>query len=349
MTFDGLGTANLADSTDGRAADREIRTIDVADIDDSGRLRPVDEVVAAGIAASIAQVGLIHPLMVCRLPGQSGYRLVAGGHRLAAVRMAGWSQVRVMVCSADALERRSIEIQENFFRAALSPLDQARFVSELIEVEKARQGIAPDRDGRGNNARPSKKETEFNLCIVHKSIGLQEAVAIKLGLNRSTVSRHLALNGIATSFLDRVRATPIAGHAGQLRALAKLHWTDQDAVLGLIEAGDAKDVTTAQALRGQAAVMDPARKRARTFIDTFARMGQRERLGALSLLSALLPKGVRIEADDVAAFVAAAAEAGEHLRGAKDAPVVTEDEAALSREMREQREALAAELRGAAD
>ncbi len=267
----------------------------VSEIDDSGRLRPVDAVAAQGIAASMARDGLLNPIDVCQLPGKKGFRLVAGGHRLAAARMLGWTEIPAFIRSANALDRKAREIAENFYKADMSPIDQARFIAELIETEKARLGIAPEKDGRQDNKRGGKvdkKQLSDDLCTLHKSIGLQEAVATRLGLNQSSVSRHLALNGIAASLLERVRVLPIGDNASALRKLAGLDVKKQERVVSLLEEGAAKTVPAALGIIEKKPPVDAAKKRLSAFTDAYSRMSKREQRDALRVLSRMLPAGV---------------------------------------------------------
>ncbi|EGF92460.1 parB-like nuclease domain protein [Asticcacaulis biprosthecium C19] len=313
----------------------QVQLIRISDIDDSDRLRPLDMQVVEGLAASMAREGLLHPIDICQLPNQKSgkpYRLVCGGHRLGGAKWNQWDVIPAFVRSSGALDRMSRELAENFFRAELSPLDQAAFVAKLIETEKARLGIAPEADGRALNsdyrsAKVSKKQMTDDLCNVHKSMGLQESVATRLGFDRSTVSRHLALNAIAPSFLDRVRKLPIAGNASALRQLAKLDFTDQAKALDVLEAdldkGGARDIGKAIAIVKDTTPPDPEKKRLGAFIGAFERMGRRERMAALMALASMMPKGVEIKFQDSGEQVQAATDAarlsGRGLAGIKEA------------------------------
>jgi len=271
--------------------------IEVGLIDAGTRLRPVDMARAEGIAASIQKEGLLHPLDICRLPGRTDYLLVCGGHRLEAVKLLGWETVPVFLRSNDAMERLAREVAENLFRADLTPLDRAMFVTRLMQVEKARLGIAPDKDGNALNSRDNsvrKKQMKHDLCIVHKSLGLQQSVAARFGLSQSSVSRDLALNGIAPGLIERVRRLPIGEHAGQLRQLAKLDPGAQTKAVELLEGGKAKSVSDAVAVKDNRPVDTPEKKQLNTFLGTFGRMGAAEKAEALRLLSAQLPKGWKL-------------------------------------------------------
>jgi ParB family chromosome partitioning protein len=94
------------------------------------------------LAASIATVGLLHPLTVT-----PDGRLVAGLHRLAAVKALGWTRVPVIVIDADAMSREIATLDENLVRHELSVLDRAealrrrKLLYEALHPE-TRRGVA---------------------------------------------------------------------------------------------------------------------------------------------------------------------------------------------------------------
>ena len=107
-----------------------------------------DEDALAELAASIAEVGLLQPIVVRRLlagpdvpvdsPGsQAGeparYELVAGERRLRSVRALGWDSVPALVRDTpdDALLRDALV--ENLQRAALNPLEEAAAYAALLK------------------------------------------------------------------------------------------------------------------------------------------------------------------------------------------------------------------------
>lgn len=324
---------------------RQSVLIDVADIDVSGRLRPIDRDVSVAIAADMRIRGQLQPIDVCRLPGQRGYKLVDGAHRVDAVKISGWPKIEAIIRSADALERRQREIVSTFIRAELAPLDRAAFVREYMETEKARLGLTAEQDGRAMNGdyrspKIHKKQLADDLCTMHKSLGLQGSVAERLGLTQSSVSRHLALNGLAVAVVERVRAMPaIAQNANALRKLAAQPASRQHYILDMIDDGLAKDVNAAIARLDNRPAVDQDAKRLNTFFDAFARMTPREREGALTVLTPLLPKGVAIAFEDNKVRTSAANEAVARMRKPRAGDYTAED-AALSRELREQREAM---------
>jgi hypothetical protein len=82
------------------------------------------------LAASIAAVGLLHPIVVT-----ANLDLVAGGRRLAAVRQLGWTETPVTVVDWFSAEQAlRAEADENTCRKPLSPLEASRMRERRIKV-----------------------------------------------------------------------------------------------------------------------------------------------------------------------------------------------------------------------
>jgi N6-adenosine-specific RNA methylase IME4 len=121
-------------------ADGSARTMAVADIKVGGRYRN-DMGDIAGLAASIAEVGLLH-LIVVRADG----RLISGGRRLAACKMLGWTTVPVHVVDLADVVRG--ERAENVHRKDFTPSEWVAISDAVREIEqraaKERQGARTD-------------------------------------------------------------------------------------------------------------------------------------------------------------------------------------------------------------
>ena len=103
---------------------------------------PENEARLAELAASIAEFGIMQPLVVSEYEDEMGrarYRVIAGGRRLAAARLAGVARVPVLVRSAEGTRLRILQLTENVQRQSLHPLDEARTFQELIDLE----GLTP--------------------------------------------------------------------------------------------------------------------------------------------------------------------------------------------------------------
>lgn len=87
-------------------------------------VRPLDEVVVAGLVESISSVGLINPIRV-RVSG-GRWEVIAGSHRLAACKRLGLADIECIVAEDDDIIAELAMIDENLCRAELSPSDRAR-------------------------------------------------------------------------------------------------------------------------------------------------------------------------------------------------------------------------------
>ena len=91
-----------------------------------------DEAALADLAASIEQHGVLQPLLVRPLPG-GGYQLVAGERRWRASRMAGLTEVPVVVREMTDREASELALIENLQRQDLNPMEEALGYRALME------------------------------------------------------------------------------------------------------------------------------------------------------------------------------------------------------------------------
>jgi len=86
----------------------------------------------AELAASIKENGIIQPLIVSRTE-RSGYELIAGERRLEAAKLAGLSNVPVVVRCVSDKELLQLAIIENIQREDLNPIEEALAYKSLID------------------------------------------------------------------------------------------------------------------------------------------------------------------------------------------------------------------------
>ena len=147
------------------------------------------------LADSIRMYGVLQPLTVTRKEIErsdgtfySEYELIAGERRLRASRLAGVSQVPVIIRSGEQTEQEKLELAiiENLQREDLNAVDRALAFSQLSE-----------------------------------SFGLSHAqVALKVGRSREYVSNSIRLLGLPEHILDALRLAKLSeGHARTLLML----------------------------------------------------------------------------------------------------------------------------------
>ena len=116
----------------------------------------------ADLADSIRQHGIIQPLTVRKL--QSGYyQIIAGERRWRAARMAGLSQVPVVVIEADDLKAMELAMIENLQREDLNPMEEAEGYHTLMEQYGLTQEETSQRVGKSRSAVANALRL-LNLC-----------------------------------------------------------------------------------------------------------------------------------------------------------------------------------------
>lgn len=91
-----------------------------------------DEAALAELSDSISQHGVLQPLLVRPLL-DGGYQLVAGERRWRAARMAGLTEVPVVIRSMTDREVMELALIENLQREDLNPVEEAEGYRHLME------------------------------------------------------------------------------------------------------------------------------------------------------------------------------------------------------------------------
>ena len=129
------------------------------------------------LARSIAAVGLMNPITVTQ-----GNTLIAGLHRLEAVKLLGWTEIDCVVSEADGLQAELAEIDENFVRAGLSHRELGDLLLRRKELYEA---LHPETRQGQRNGQTAKND---NLTLLAAK-PFSEDTADKLGVSKRTVER----------------------------------------------------------------------------------------------------------------------------------------------------------------
>lgn len=97
-----------------------------------------DDKALSELAESISEHGLLQPLLVRPLP-LGGYEIVAGERRYRACRMAGLTEIPVIIRELDEAQTMELALIENLQREDLTPLEEAEGYSALINEHKMTQ------------------------------------------------------------------------------------------------------------------------------------------------------------------------------------------------------------------
>ena len=113
--------------------------------------RTFDEEELQALADSIAAHGILQPLAV-RASGGGFYQIIAGERRWRAARMAGLSEVPVVVLEADDRTVMELALVENLQRQDLNPMEEAEGYQRLMKEYGLTQEEAAARVGKSRPA-----------------------------------------------------------------------------------------------------------------------------------------------------------------------------------------------------
>jgi ParB family chromosome partitioning protein len=156
------------------------------------------------IANSIKKVGLIHPITVTKQASKLGFvNLVAGRHRLEAMKLLGWTHIDAIIVGPDLTKNRLREIAENLFRNELSVLERAELVAEWTTLSGQKVVQVAQPGGR----QP-------------KDQGISKA-ANELNLTREEVRRSKLVAGIFEEAKEAAKVEQISDNQKALLEVAK--------------------------------------------------------------------------------------------------------------------------------
>ncbi len=110
-----------------------------------------DETALSELAQSIEKHGVIQPLLVRPLSA-GGYQLVAGERRWRAARMAGLTEVPVVIRDLTDEDAMALSLIENLQREDLDPIEEAEGYRTLMETFGITQEEAASRVGKSRPA-----------------------------------------------------------------------------------------------------------------------------------------------------------------------------------------------------
>lgn len=138
------------------------------------------------LAASIAAHGVLQPIIVKESATAGLYEIIAGERRWRASKMAGLTEIPVVIFDGDDLKAAQVAIIENVQRQDLNPLEEALGYRDLIE--------------------------RFDLT--------QEQVAEQVGKSRPTITNMMRLLELPDEVLEMLKDGRIStGHARALLSL----------------------------------------------------------------------------------------------------------------------------------
>ena len=141
------------------------------------------------LAESIGTHGVLQPIIVRESAALKGsYEIIAGERRWRAAKMAGLSEIPVVILEGDDLKAAQVSIIENIQRENLNPVEEALAYRTLMD--------------------------RFDLT--------QDQVSQQVGKSRSTIANMMRLLDLPDNVLDMLREGSIStGHARALLGLER--------------------------------------------------------------------------------------------------------------------------------
>jgi len=158
-----------------------VATIPADLIEEGRRLREISPAEVASLVSSITDVGLLNPITVYPRKviragvSVEGFGLVAGAHRLAAIRDLGLVEIDATIVTLTELERQIAECDENLCGSVLSKAERAMFTARRKEAYEA---LHPETKHGGDRASGQVVQPNF-----------AEDQAEKTGVDARTVRR----------------------------------------------------------------------------------------------------------------------------------------------------------------
>ena len=190
-----------------------------------------DEEAMSALAASIRELGVLQPVLVRELPGESGVlELIAGERRWRAARRAGLQTVPVLVQTgvdgADSLEQALVE---NLHREDLNPLEEAAAYQQLIDEFSFTHERVAKRVGK------SRVAVTNTLRLLQLPAGVQRALADSM----ISAGHARALLGTPDRSLQETLVEKIVSEGLTVRGVEELVRSSQEPTLGESSNGQA--------------------------------------------------------------------------------------------------------------
>ena len=149
----GRGLGALIDDFSVSAAQEQVTTLPLQKIEPNPKQprHTFDPEALQSLADSIAEHGVVQPLAV-RDAGNGYYQIIAGERRWRAARLAGLTELPVVVLDADDQTVMELALIENLQRQDLNPMEEAEGYRVLIEEYGLTQEQAAARVGKSRPA-----------------------------------------------------------------------------------------------------------------------------------------------------------------------------------------------------
>ncbi|HEX7099037.1 MAG TPA: ParB/RepB/Spo0J family partition protein [Acidimicrobiia bacterium] len=212
----GRGLESLIPTAEGREDFRRLKLDEVVPNPNQPRTH-FDEEALAELAASIAEVGVLQPIIVRPLDDGS-FALIAGERRWRAARQAGLTEIPAVIRTSDDQHSLTEALIENLQRQDLGPLEEAAAYKALMEDfgmshEQVAQAVGKSRPAVTNTLRLLQLPAAIQGMVERGELSAGHARAL-LSIEDAAYAQHIAARAVAEGWSVRQMEEAARARAG---------------------------------------------------------------------------------------------------------------------------------------
>lgn len=243
----GLSSLIPQDATEGGGSDAQLVEVTTASVTPNPNQprEHFDEEALVELAASIAEMGVLQPILIRPLDEEGAYELIAGERRWRAAQRAGLATIPAIVRTTSDLSSVEQALVENLHRQDLSPLEEAAAYQQLLEDFGLTHDQLSTRVGKSRSA----------ITNTIRLLGLPPTVQSLLNDGQLSAGHARALLGTPDRAQQEALARQAVAEGWSVRAV-------EQAVRGPVEADDSAEADDSNTSSGtiDGAGLTPATK-----------------------------------------------------------------------------------------
>ena len=247
----------------------ETKEIPITDIEVSSRLRPVSHTAVESLKQSIETVGLHNEIHLRKIKKSGALRLIAGGHRVAAFKALGRSEIPAKIWDCTDEWAELAEIDDNLAHAELSTLELCVFLARRKEVYE--RAFPQTKAAVGAELAKKRWNAEDSVSVASFVVSTAE----KMGASPRNIGRLVAAGQrLEVGEIRDLAKAPKPVTLKDLQEIAKCgDPTERLSIVKALSTGEAKSAKDALAKKKQpgAAVMSPAETAQNKIAEAWAR------------------------------------------------------------------------------
>ena len=187
------------------------------------------------LAASIAEKGLLQPVLVRPSPSGGGYQIVAGERRWRAAQLARLHEVPVLVRDLTDRETLEIAIVENVQRADLNPVEEARAYKQLADrfehtQDEIARAVGKSRSHIANMMRLLALPASVLEHLASGRLTMGHARAIATAPNPDVLADNIVSQGLSVRQAESLMKAPQGKKAPETKAVSSAKDADTRAL-----------------------------------------------------------------------------------------------------------------------